>query len=57
METTFDKFINNNPEERKIFEKDYNDFLISESFLQKMEAENIFIRPPAKKAGASPTII
>jgi hypothetical protein len=57
METTFDKFINNNPGEREIFEKEYNDFLISEFVLQKMEEENISIRSLAKKAGVSPTII
>jgi ribosomal protein S3 len=57
METTFDKFINNDPKEREIFEKEYNDFLISEFVLQKMEEENISIRVLAKKAGVSPTII
>jgi transcriptional regulator with XRE-family HTH domain len=57
METTFDKFINNDPKEREIFEKEYNDFLISEFVLQKMEEENISIRALAEKAGVSPTII
>jgi transcriptional regulator with XRE-family HTH domain len=57
METTFDKFINKNPKEKKIFEKEYNDFLISEFILQKMEEENISIRALAEKAGVSPTII
>jgi DNA-binding phage protein len=57
METTFEKFINNDPKERKIFEKEYNDFLISEFVLQKMEEENISIRALAEKAGVSPTII
>jgi transcriptional regulator with XRE-family HTH domain len=57
METTFDKFIRNDPKEREIFEKEYNDFLISEFVLQKMEDENISIRTLAKKAGVSPTII
>jgi DNA-binding phage protein len=57
METTFDKFINNDPKEREIFEKEYNDFLVSEFVLQKMEEENISIRTLAKKAGVSPTII
>ena len=57
METTFDKFINKNPKEREIFEKEYNDFLISEFVLQKMEEENISIRALAEKAGVSPTII
>jgi Zn-dependent peptidase ImmA (M78 family) len=57
METTFDKFINNDPKEREIFEKEYNDFLVSEFVLQKMEEENISIRTLAKKAGVSPTVI
>jgi hypothetical protein len=43
--------------EREIFEKEYNDFLISEFVLQKMEDENISVRTLAKKAGVSPTII
>jgi hypothetical protein len=54
MKTTFDQFINNDPGEREIFEKEYNDFLISEFVLQKMEEENISIRALAKKAGVSP---
>jgi len=57
METTFDKFINNNPEEKAKFEKEYNEFLLSEFVLEKMEAENISVRKLAKKAGVSPTVI
>jgi transcriptional regulator with XRE-family HTH domain len=57
METTFDKFINNNPGEKKIFEKEYNDFLLSEFVLEKMEEENISVRTLAKRAGVSPTVI
>ncbi|MDR3304353.1 MAG: hypothetical protein LBS86_08085 [Treponema sp.] len=40
METTFDRFINNDPDEKKIFEKEYNDFLLSEFALEKMAEEN-----------------
>jgi len=57
METTFDKFINNDPKEKELFDKEYNDFLLSEFVLEKMEAENISVRTLAKKAGVSPTII
>ncbi|AEF86279.1 conserved hypothetical protein [Treponema primitia ZAS-2] len=57
METTFDKFINKDPKEKEIFEKEYNDFLVSEFVLQKMEEENISVRTLAKRAGVSPTII
>jgi transcriptional regulator with XRE-family HTH domain len=57
METTFDKFINNDPKELKKFEREYADFLLSEFILEKMEQENISIRALAKKAGVSPTVI
>jgi ribosomal protein S3 len=57
METTFDKFINKDPKEREIFEKEYHDFLISEFVLQKMEEENISVRIRAKNAGVSPAVI
>ncbi|GHV35713.1 hypothetical protein AGMMS4952_27890 [Spirochaetia bacterium] len=57
METTFDKFITNDPKENELFTKEYNDFLLSEFVLQKMEEENISIRALAKRAGVSPTII
>jgi DNA-binding Xre family transcriptional regulator len=57
METTFDRFINNNPKEKEIFEKEYNDFLLSELVLQKIEEKNISIKTLAKEAGVSPAII
>ncbi|GHT79703.1 hypothetical protein FACS1894130_09230 [Spirochaetia bacterium] len=57
METTFEKFIINDPKEKELFDKEYNDFLLSEIVLQKMEEDNISIRVLAKKAGVSPTII
>jgi len=57
METTFDKFINNDPKEKELFEKEYNDFLLSEFVLEKMETEHLSVRTLAKKAGVSPTII
>ncbi|GHV75798.1 hypothetical protein AGMMS49942_06190 [Spirochaetia bacterium] len=57
METTFEKFITNDPKEKELFDKEYNDFLLSEFVLQKMEEDNISIRVLAKKAGVSPTII
>jgi len=57
MESEFDKFINSNPNEKELFEKEYNDFLLSEFILEKMESENISVRALAKKAGVSPTII
>jgi len=57
METTFDKYINNDPEQKALFEKEYNEFLLSEFVLEKMEKEKLSVRALAKKAGVSPTII
>jgi DNA-binding Xre family transcriptional regulator len=57
METTFDKVINSNPERREKFDKEYNEFLLSEFVLEKMESEHISVRALAQKAGVSPTII
>ncbi len=55
--TTFDKFFDDHPEQKSIYAKEYNDFLISEFMLEKMEEENISVRELAKKAHVSPTII
>ncbi|MCL2441805.1 MAG: XRE family transcriptional regulator [Treponema sp.] len=57
MESEFNRFFNEHPEQKEIFEKEFNDFLLSEFILEKMEAENISVRALAKKAGVSPTII
>jgi DNA-binding Xre family transcriptional regulator len=39
------------------FEKGYNEFLISEFMIEKMEEENISVRKLAKEAKVSPTTI
>jgi len=57
METTFDKFINSDPKRKEKFDKEYNDFLLSEFILEKMESEHISVRALAQKAGVSPTVI
>jgi DNA-binding Xre family transcriptional regulator len=57
METTFDKFINSDPKRKEKFDKEYNDFLLSEFVLEKMEEEQISVRALAQKAGVSPTVI
>ena len=57
METTFDKFINSNPKRKEKFDKEYNEFLLSEFVLEKMESEHISVRKLAQKAGVSPTVI
>ena len=57
METTFDKYIYNDPKEREKFDREYANFLFSEFVLEKMDEENLSVRALAKKAGVSPTII
>jgi len=57
MESTFDKYINSNPKRKEKFEKEYNEFLLSEFVLEKMEEEKISVRALAQKAGVSPTVI
>lgn len=57
METTFDTFITHNPEEKTRFDKEYNEFLLSEFLIEKMEEEKLSVRSMAKKAQVSPTVI
>ena len=56
MKTTYEEFIND-PKRKEKFDKKYNEFLLSEFVLEKMESENLSVRTLAKKAGVSPTII
>ena len=56
MKSTFDEFIRD-PKRKEEFDKEYNDFLLSEFVLEKMETEKISVRTLAQKAGVSPTII
>lgn len=55
--TTFEQFFAENPEQKAIYDKEYNDFLLSEFMLKQMEAQNLSIRELAKKADVSPTVI
>ncbi len=55
--TTFEQFFKDNPDQKEIYDKEYNDFLLSEFMLEQMEAQNIPVREPAKKADVSPTVI
>ena len=55
-ESNFDKYIKNDIKQKKKFDKEYNNFLLSEFILEKMEEENISVRELARKA-VSPTII
>ena len=56
MKSTYEEFISD-PKRKEEFDKDYNEFLLSEFVLEKMEEENISIRTLAQRAGVSPTII
>ena len=56
MKSTYEEFISD-PKRKEEFEKEYNEFLLSEFVLEKMEEENISVRTLAKRAGVSPTII
>ena len=57
MSSTFDEFITNDPEQKALFDKEYEDFLLSEFIIQKMEEENLSVRSLAKRASVSPTVI
>jgi len=39
--TTFEKFFAENPEQKEIYDKEYNDFLLSEFMLEQMEKQHI----------------
>jgi DNA-binding Xre family transcriptional regulator len=56
MKSTYEEFISD-PKRKEKFDKEYNDFLLSEFILERMESENLSVRALAKKAGVSPTII
>lgn len=57
MKTTFDTYITDNPSERVKFDHEYQEFLLSEFVLEKMEQESLSVRSLAKKAGVSPSVI
>jgi len=49
METTFEKFIANNPQEKELFDEEYKQFVSSELLLGKAEENRISIKTPAKE--------
>ena len=57
MKSTFDEFITDDPKQKALFDKEYDDFLLSEFIIQKMEEENLSVRSLAQKASVSPTVI
>ena len=48
--TTFEKFFEENPEQKDIYNKDYNDFLLSEFMLELMEAQHLSVHELAKQS-------
>ena len=54
--TTYERLMANE-EQRALFEKEYNEFLLSEFMLEKMEESQLSVRELAKKAHVSPTVI
>ncbi|WP_248403463.1 hypothetical protein [Butyrivibrio fibrisolvens] len=42
MKSTFDEFITDDPKQKALFDKEYDDFLLSEFIIQKMEEEKTF---------------
>ncbi len=57
QETTFDRFITDDPIQKEKFDKEYEEFLLSEFVLEKMQEENLTVRGLAQKANVSPTVI
>jgi len=49
METTFEKFIANNPQEKELFDEEYKQFFLSELLLKKTEEAGISIKTPLKE--------
>src|SRR3954447_1505515 len=54
--TTFQKFLEN-PKQKKLFEEEHKEFLLSELVIALMEEDHISVRKLAKAAGVSPTVI
>ena len=48
--TTFEQFFEENPEQKDIYNKEYNDFLLSEFMLEQMEAQHISVRELSKQS-------
>ena len=58
IKSTFDKFIESlSPQERKKYDEEYREFILSELILAAMAKDNISVRKLAKMAGVSPTIV
>lgn len=58
IKSTFDKFIESlSPEERKKYDEEYRELLLSELILAAMAKDNVSVRNLAKMAGVSPAIV
>lgn len=58
IESTYDEFIKSlTQQQKKEFEKEYKDLLLSELLIAIMEEDEISVRKLAKAAGISPTVI
>lgn len=57
MVTTFDRFITNDAVQKEKFDREYNEFLLSEFVLEQMEKKNFSVRSLAQKANVSPAVI
>jgi DNA-binding phage protein len=56
--STYEEFISSmTSKQRKEFEKEYKELLISEMLIAAMEQDGVSVRELAKEAGVSPTII
>lgn len=56
--STCDEFVDSlNPKEKKIFNEEYKELLLSELILAAMEKDDISVRKLAKLAGVSPTVV
>jgi DNA-binding Xre family transcriptional regulator len=55
-QTTYDRLIKD-PCQKKLFDKEYQELLLSELLIAAMKEDDISVRALAKEAGISPTII
>ncbi|MBN4066471.1 helix-turn-helix domain-containing protein [Simkania negevensis] len=54
--STFDRFMKNS-KQKKLYNEEYKELLLSELFLALMEGDDFSVRKLAKVAGISPTVI
>lgn len=56
VRSTYERFISN-PERKLLFDKEYQELLISELLTTAMKKDDVSVRELAAEAGVSPTII